>query len=156
MIAEIEAHYIANRQALVKRFTFRSGSVENAEDIVQESYVRAMRYYRSYDGSNFDRWLSRILNNSMRDLKRQERGYVPYEYDEDTDEGVACSSYPEHVMREINELIDTKSVVQMEVLKLHLQQEYRATDIAKITDYSEAQCRQIIKRFRDELKELYG
>ena len=38
-----------------------------AEDIVQEAYERAIRYRRSYNGAEFDKWLNTILNNCLRD-----------------------------------------------------------------------------------------
>lgn len=154
-VSAIEKHYIDNRQKLVKRMKFRTGSDEDAEDIVQEAYERAIRYRRSYSGDEFEKWLNTILNNCLRDNRNMQSGHSADEFDEEEAEGTACPHYSEHVMREIFELIDTKSVIQQDVLKLYFQFEYKAVDIAKITDITYAQCHQIIQRFRRELKDLY-
>lgn len=154
-VSAIEKHYIDNRQKLVKRMKFRTGSDEDAEDIVQEAYERAIRYRRSYSGDEFEKWLNTILNNCLRDNRNMQSGHSADEFDEEEAEGTACPHYSEHVMREVYELIDTKSVIQKEVLTLFFQQEYSAIDISRITEYPYSQCHQIIQRFRNELKDLY-
>ena len=58
-------------------------------------------------------------------------------------------------MKEIFELINTKSEVQIEILNMYFKQEFSAKDIAAITEHSYSKTHQIIQRFRNELKELY-
>lgn len=154
-IPEIEKHYKENRQKLVKVMTWRAGTVEGAEDIVQTAYERAIRYRRSYDGDNFNKWFSTILNNCLREYKNEEKGYSTLETIEEESETIDCPHYDYQIMREIYELIDTKSEIQQEVLNLFFKQGYASIDIARITDYSYANCHQIIQRFRNELKMLY-
>lgn len=133
----------------------RAGTEWDAEDIVQEAYARAIKYLNTFDGTNFDRWFGRILNNALRDFKREEGGFVTHSFEEEESDGIPCSQYNDEIVSEINELIQTKSVIQIEVLSLFFQQGYSATDIQKITEHSYAKCHQIIQRFRNELKELY-
>ncbi len=152
---DVEKHFRENRQKYVKRMMFRSGSAEDSEDIVQEAYYRALRYSRSCNADQFDKWFSTILNNCLRDQKNMALGHVAEEFLEEEAEGTACPHYSEHVMREVYELIDTKSLIQQEVLMLFFRHEYSAIDISRITSYSYSQCHQIILRFRNELKELY-
>lgn len=154
-VCDIEKHYIENRQKLVKRMLFRSGSEEDAEDIVQEAYLRAILYHKSFNGDMFDKWFSTILNNCLREQKNIQSGHSADQFIEEEADGTGCPHYSEHVMREVYELINTKSLVQQEVLNLFFQQEYSAVDISRITMYSYSQCHQIIQRFRNELKELY-
>lgn len=52
------------------------GSVQDAEDLVQETYLRAYKYYDKFqEGTNFRAWLFRILKNTFinqyRKRKRQ-------------------------------------------------------------------------------------
>lgn len=152
----IERHYIDNRQRLVKRMTFRAGTPQAAEDIVQTAYERALRYHKSCDINRFDQWFSMLMNNALRDLKNEEKGYSNIEITEEEAESLSCPHYPERIMNEIYELMDTKSEVQIEVLSLHLKQGYRAIDIARLTDHSYSKCHHIIERFRNELKDLYS
>jgi RNA polymerase sigma factor (sigma-70 family) len=155
-VSDIEKHYVENRSKLVKKMAFRAGTPEAAEDIVQEAYYRAWKYYASFrQGENFNKWFSIILNNCLREYKNTENGHSASEFEEEEVEGTEPTHYNEHIMRDIYALIDTKSLVQQEVLTLFFKQEYSPIDISRITDYTYANCHQIIQRFRNELKTLY-
>lgn len=151
----IEEHYLLNHKRLIKKYTFRAGTQWSAEDVVHTAYERAFRHRRHCREGMFGQWFSMILNNSLRDFKNEERGYTPLDVENEEAGSIECPHFPEHIMREIYELIDTKSTVQIEVLNMFFKQEYTARDIAEITDHSYAKSHQIIQRFRNELKELY-
>lgn len=156
-IPTIEEHYVANRSKLVKRMSFRCGNPFMAEDIVQTAYERAILYREATHPKIFDAWFSTVLNNCMRDFQDAEKGYsYRDEEEEETTDDVSCPHYPTRMMKEILELIDTKSVIQKEVLGMHFRYEYTPTDISRLTPYTFARVHQIILRFRNELKELYG
>lgn len=155
MLLIIEKFFKENHQRIVKRMTFRVGDQWGAEDVVQEAYARALKFHKSFNGDNFERWFNTVLNNSLRDFKRIEKGFTAAEYDDEEGEGIACAFYPSRIMAQIYELIETKSLVQIEVLMLYFHQEYTAKDISCITPYSYSQIHQIIQRFRNELKDLY-
>lgn len=151
----VEEHWKENYTRICKRMSWRAGSPEGGEDVVQEAYYRAIKYLNSYKrDDDFGAWFNTILNNALREHKNAEKGYSPVEYEEE-DEGYECPSYIKHVMRDVFELIDTKSDIQKEVLYLYFKQEYSAKNISEVTQYSYARCHQIIQRFREELKELY-
>ena len=156
-VPAIEKHYILNKDRLIKRTSFRiGGNFHGAEDIVQTAYERAIRYINSFDGDVFDKWFNTILNNSLREYQNIERGYVqPDENSEEFTDAEGCPHYPQHVMREVYELINTKSEAQIEVLNLFFKQEYSAIDISRISSIPYGTAHQIIQRFRNELKELY-
>lgn len=155
MIPLIEKSFRENYNKTLKRMSFRAGTVWAAEDVVMEAYYRALKYQRSFDGTNWDRWFSTILNNTLREHKNQEKGYTPVEFDEDEDEGTQCTNYSGHVMAQVYELIQTKSLIQIEILMLYFHQEYTARDISRVTEYKYSQIHQIIYRFKQELKDLY-
>jgi len=154
-IPTIEEHYVTHYSKLVKRMTFRAGEQWSAEDIVQEAYTRSILYWKSFDGTNYDRWLNTILNNCLREHKNAVKGITTVEFDEEEAEGVDCSSYSGHVMAHVYQLIEQKSDVQKEILMLYFHQEYAAIDISRITPYTYSQIHQIVQRFRNELKEMY-
>lgn len=48
-----------------------------ADDLVQESVLRALRYFHSYKGENFRAWMAAIMRNAHRDRPRD--GYAAIE-----------------------------------------------------------------------------
>ena len=55
------------------------GSVDEAEDLVQETYLRAWRYYRGFEGrSSVRTWLYQIATNAcLTELARHSRRTLP-------------------------------------------------------------------------------
>lgn len=153
----IEKHYRANRAKHVKWLTFKAGSVEAAEDIIQEAYCRVLRYIGSYrEADDFNKWFNRIVFRCLIDYKNEENGHTDEEFIEEEADGKPCSQYADHVMRDVFDLISTKSVVQQEVLGMYYEMEYSAKDISRITEHSYAMCHKMISRFREELRTLYN
>lgn len=155
-IPVIEEHYGLHRNSYAKRFGRRVGIPEMGEDLVQEAYTRVLKYQHSFNGEDFDKWFRTILNNVLRDYRNEEKGRNPVDFDEEEQEGLPGLDYPRHVMRDIFKLIQTKSLVQIEVLTLYFKQEYNAIEISQMTEHGYPMVRQIISRFRQECRELYG
>jgi DNA-directed RNA polymerase specialized sigma24 family protein len=65
-----DKHYRANKNNMLKKVYRTAGSVQNAEDIVNESYARALEYY-SDAVEDFDKWFNTIVFNVLRDHKKQ-------------------------------------------------------------------------------------
>ena len=151
----VEQHFRDNRIKTLKHLTFKMGTPQAAEDVLQEAYFRALKYFSSFDGRDFTKWLNRIIHICAIDYFNEERGSLKDELEDGMEETMNCPSYPNHIMMEVYEIIDTKSVVQMEVLNLYFKLEYSAKDIHQITGHSYAQCHKIISRFREELRTLY-
>jgi RNA polymerase sigma factor (sigma-70 family) len=82
-IHTLEDHYIKNCQKLIKRLSYKAGTVWAAEDCVHEAYARAIRYIESCDNDkDFNKWFTTILNNVLIDYKNAERGQI-HEYEEE-------------------------------------------------------------------------
>lgn len=154
MIHIVEEHYKNNRMKLLKILTFRAGTVEAAEDIIQESYLRALKYISSCRNGEFDKWITRIITNTLKDYKRQESGKSYIEND-DEQEIVDCPAINERIADEVKKLIENKLDIHREILELHFLQGYSAIDISRITDNSYANSHKVIQRFRNELKDIY-
>lgn len=157
MSAVIEAHYKENYQRLLKRLTFRCGTQWDAEDVIQETYARCLKYFKPAYVKNFNNWFTSILNNAIRDHKAAERGTIIISFEEEEVEGLPCTHYPDRVVAEITALINRKPAHQAEVLRLYFLQGYAAKDIGQIVEnVSYAAAHQMITRFKKELVELYG
>lgn len=82
------------------------GNPVDAEDVVQEAYLRAFRYFDAYQGGNFRVWLLAIVRNSFITWSKTNRGgrlvFQP-SIDDATDAIVApvwstAPSDPEHLL----------------------------------------------------------
>ena len=153
----IQEHYEKNYGKLIKRMTFRAGTEWDAEDVVQEAYCRALKYFKSYDGEHLDQWFSTILNNTLRDYKKSEKGLVTVSFEEEELDGVACSSIPDRVMFEIEQRISRRPQEQQTVLYRYFVEGYTVREIYEITDYPLEAAFKLVKRFkRNELEGRYG
>lgn len=156
MHTKIKEHYKANHKRLFKRMGFRAGEEWSGQDVVQTGYERALKYSRSFNGEDLDRWINTIMNNTLREYKNIQKGHTAFEYEDENEEnGTPCNLYPGRIIAQIYELIETKSPVQIEILMLYFHQEFSPRDISLMTTYKYAMVHQTILRFRNELKEMY-
>lgn len=154
----IEEHYKENFNKLVGFYRLKCGDEWSAQDVVQEAYARALKYFENFnpETNEFQAWFSKIINNSFRDFKRAEKGVSTEQYEDEYVEGFSCTMYSDQVMKEIYELIDTKSLAAIEILNLHFKNEYTVNDISAVTEHTRHAAYKTISRFKQELKDLYG
>lgn len=61
-----------------------TGDAHDAQDVVQEAYLRALRYYGSFRGGNPRAWLLTIVRHCCYTWRRRDHGHPPViEYDDD-------------------------------------------------------------------------
>lgn len=157
MFSIIEKHHEANFNRLVKKFSFRL-TKEEAEDVVQEAYYRALKYAPSFEmGTSFTRWFNTILANARRDLLIEKYREGMHEDVDDhvdvlADLGVdfEAGSIREFLEGEIKNVANPS---HSQVLRLYFVFHYPLCDIVEITEESYANARQIIQRFKVVLKE---
>lgn len=75
----------------------RLGHVHDAEDVVQETYLKAFKNIDSYrPGTNIEAWLSLILLNTIRDhLRHIQKSAVMVPLDENEDLSIGFTDSPE-------------------------------------------------------------
>lgn len=148
----IEEHYIRNKATLVKKLQNSCGSYHNAEDTVQEAYVRACNYFSNYDSTlSFDAWFGGILSNCIRDCQKQQilKGMVQ-------DDLAAISDPPRLdatdaiLIQQIANKIKSKPKRVAAVLRLFLLEEYSGKEVSDLTGYTAEAVRKIVSRFRQE------
>jgi RNA polymerase sigma-70 factor (ECF subfamily) len=159
VVNTIDEHYRKNFKNLVKRIRFKSGSTEDAEDIVQEAYTRALKYRGTFNPQNdFNLWFSRILSNALKDFIREKYNTQNHrELDEEGGDAVYDTKGSEYLLKllveEIDAVIDDK---HREVLSLHQLLGFNLRDIVQIVDIKYKTADQLIQRFRKRILEKYN
>lgn len=151
----IEKHYVDNRQKMLKKLTFLTGGHHQAEDVLQESYYRALKYSDSCREGEFNRWFSMIVTNCLNDFRKEESGLSYLEENEDLEELINSSITSDQAVKEIYKRIQNKNEISRHVLTLHVGDEYSVKDISKVTPYSYSQIHKIVQRFREEVRKMY-
>ena len=156
----LEQHYKNNYKILVKKITSSARSRHNAEDIVQDAFTRAFQYWKSFKVSeekSLEKWFSRILRNSFNQHRLNNILQGMYvDLDESMSHFHRPSAYFNIIIKEIEKLIDKKKPEETYVLRLFFFYQYKPADIAKVSEKSNEAIRQVIYRFRQELREIYG
>ncbi len=76
-----------------------TGNDQDAEDVVQEAFLRALKFFRSFRGGDGRAWLLAIVRNACRDHLRQQRSHERLsEFDEETRAPDADDETPETLL----------------------------------------------------------
>lgn len=138
-------------------------NAEEAEDIMQESFLTAFEKLDSYKGeADFGAWLKRIvINNSIKKYRRQQ------DYAEITESSLKTESNAESALTE-EELSHLKTVKVMdavnslkssyrEILMLYYFEGFDYEEITEILQLSYGSCRTMLSRAKESLrKKLTG
>jgi RNA polymerase sigma factor (sigma-70 family) len=154
----VEDFYINNFNKQVKMISHFVGGRENAEDVVQQAYTRALTYKDSFDiNKEFDRWFSLILSNSIKDFLKSERmSGMTSDTDDELDNVEALAMDTEHdTIRRIKAAIKAKPEPLASALYLAYICQYKPREIKEILDMKNATIRQAIWRFRKEMELLF-
>jgi RNA polymerase sigma factor (sigma-70 family) len=157
-MTELEMYYRDNFDTIVKKLTRRAGSPHNAEDIAQEAFARALRFYDAYDSSRpFEGWFVNILNNSLREFKVAERNYGMSRQSmaEQTEEQYEGDSLPQMYREEVSEMIE-KSGEDKEILRLYFLIGYKTGEIVKVLDERYRRVLYVTELFRAKLESKYA
>ncbi len=141
---ELVARYLPKALAIARRFT---NQVEDAQDLVQETFLRVYRALRRYDESYaFSTWFYRILVNLCINFqKRKQRwGWLVPESTDARSELTASSNDVEHnpeawqdrqeLRAEIEKALDALSPEQRAVVTMYDLEGFSHREIAEILD----------------------
>ena len=131
-----------------------------AQDVVQESYLRAFRFFDGYKGDDGKAWLLAIVRNTCRTwLRRQNKETEAVAFDEATHRGAGCAPDQERsaIQRErmgvLRSCIEHLSVDFREVLIMRELEEMSYQEIAEATGLALGTVMSRLSRARKRLEE---
>jgi RNA polymerase sigma factor (sigma-70 family) len=151
----LEKYYRENFDTLRKKIKNRAGTEWNAEDIVQEAFLRAIKYWSSYnpERGRIETWFGIILNNALKDYMKSDRLLgMAYEIDEDKIDPVVVDWDELTKDRDIDSILSDKTGFRLEILTLALKHNYSPKEIAQVTDGNRHTISQYLWEFKQELK----
>ena len=156
MYSIIEKHYKHNYKMFVKRVASRAGSFEDAEDVIQEAYYRALKFSNSFEmGLHFNHWFSRIVSNVLKDRISERYGKGSHEeLDEERIEGDEDSAYTNKLLEVVFEEIDkVENEAHREVLAFYFEYGFSLQEINELSELNYHNIHKIVKMFKKGLKD---
>jgi RNA polymerase sigma-70 factor, ECF subfamily len=166
--SEISRHFenstIGYADLLFRIAYARLGNAQDAEDVVQETYMKAFRSFGDFrEGTNIKAWLTQILVNSIRDRYRKHSHMVStVELDEAMGDGADEPAFPGPEELLCNDETDPelsralKSMSEKLAIPLVLREAYDASyeEIANVLNVPKGTVMSRLSRARLELRRL--
>ena len=96
--ATFEEVVLPNLDAAYRLARWLSGNQHDAEDIVQEASLRALRYFQTFCGGNGRAWFLRIVRNTSYGWRNHEPPTLVELFDEEQHSGVNATKDPEALL----------------------------------------------------------
>ena len=153
---EFEAVALTQLNALVRSATRLCDSREEAEDAVQETYLQAWKYWRSFEpGTNCRAWLFRILFNVIHKRAVKEAALIPIE-EPNVKDLLRLDPQTSFDKLEVLEVFDQLSNEHREVILLVGVEEMSYKDAANVLDVPMGTVMSRLNRARTQLRQRLG
>lgn len=153
---EFEVQALSQLDALLRCALRMCGSREEAEDAVQETYLQAWKYWRSFQqGTNCRAWLFRILFNVIKKKALQNKSFVPIE-ESKTDNLLRFDRLTMIDQFEMLEVFDQLSAEHREVMLLVVVEEMSYRDAATALGLPMGTVMSRLSRARSQLRQRLG
>ncbi len=134
-------------------------NVADAEDLFQDTWLKAMKFYPKYDKSKpFDKWLYSICVNTYKNTLNSAFFKKRKNFHSDEEEGIFFNSIPEITDEnkedyiELHRAISALSKKQKIVVVLYYFKDYSITEISQIINIPEGTVKSRLSSARAELK----
>ena len=162
MNKQLEREYRQSRDERLKRIRARGLSPDEAEDVVQETFYRALKYIDTFNPeySDLNVWLDRIMSNAIKDYKHAKiSGDYSFLDELETDENeyeleqfVLNKDQLEAVHSEIGKLpLEERQVVYANLILGH-----GRLACSKIFDLKLDRINYILRKFKEKMTEKYN
>lgn len=157
----IEQYYRENYNKQVKLVSrILNNDYASAEDVVQESYCRALKYSETFEKSkgDFEKWFNSILFNCLSNLKSEGRSVIkePIHRHYDIEWEPMFPSILENLNLVSGEIDLEKKRDKKQILDCFFLKGYTAKEIRYTIGYSETKVWKVCSEFRKKLKEKFN
>lgn len=130
-------------------------SEKEAEDIVQETFIRVFKYINNFKGtSSIYTWIYRIAHNVTMDFLKSSIPTIPYEDYLESYDGMEDSVILNMEVDDIKLALDDLKIIYKEALVLFYFDDLSIREISQILDEKEGTIRSRLSRGRLELKKF--
>jgi RNA polymerase sigma-70 factor, ECF subfamily len=143
------------------RWLVRNG--EDAEDVVQEAYLRAFQYSGGFRGGDARSWLLAIVRNTSYAWLRKTRAYEPaVQFDEEIHtNGIGTSNPEERLLQNADARLVEKALSELpirfrEILVLRELEELSYREIADVMGVPMGTVMSMLSRARDRFRHVAG
>ena len=157
---EIRLYYEGNYKRMAKIAYNVTKQGCDAEEVVQETFARALKYYHSFSPSisTLHQWVNGIFTRCIKDFHRDKRlqGMSLELKDEDITSGETIGE-DNKTLEEIEGMIRSITAPLIrQICYLSFIQEYTPREIAQVVDSKSSYIRNCVYRFRKDLQVVYG
>ena len=135
-----------------------TGNVQDAEEAVQEAYLRALRFFQDCRGGDGRAWLLQIVRNTCYTQLRKKPRLSDSEFDEEVHAPECCSGTPETIaIRNADSEMVHKAIAELparyrEILILRELEGMSYSEMSTVLDESLGNIRTMLFRARQQLK----
>ena len=156
---EAEDYFKKSYLFLIKQLVARKIDCYDAEDIVQEAFLRSMVYFDSFDNKycTYGQWFSGILNRCQKDFHRAEKV-----------QGMSVEIKDNHLMTNEDFGVNNKTVKEIEaeigrmaeksryICYLYFIRGHTPREISRIVDSKATVVSDIVLQFKKRMLKKYG
>jgi RNA polymerase sigma-70 factor (ECF subfamily) len=160
-LARFEQSIMPHMNAAYNLARWLAGTDPDAQDVVQDAYLRAFKFFGGFRGGNSRSWLLRIVRNAFYEwLKRNGRGETMTHFDEEQHDTIAETASPDALLLEkadrevLRQAIAELPVEFREILILRELEELSYKEIADVAELPIGTVMSRLARARDQLRSL--
>jgi len=160
-LARFEQSIMPHMDAAYNLARWLISNESDAQDIVQEAYLRAFKFFSGFRGGDSRSWLLRIVRNAFHDwLKRNRREETGKPFEDELEQAADPSATPDSSLLEktdnelLHEAIAELPVEFREILVLRELEGFSYKEIAEVADVPLGTVMSRLARAREHLKTL--
>ena len=134
-------------------------SHHDAQDIVQETFLKAMMYIEILDGEYLSAWLFRVARNHFLDLCRHQQRHAAFSLDEQTGSQLVADSLDMEKMLvtkeaclQVQDVLNHLSLRNRELLLMKYEAGLSCQEMARLLGIKEGSVRTALYRARQQFK----